>query len=234
MSGRRELFYSVIFLFCIGILYYSLFYLNGKEYYPVSLAIMIAGVILFLLRFEDRRPSVSELTIVAVLCAVAVTARVSFAFLPQVTPMAAVVIIAGISLGAETGFVVGALSAFVSNFYFAQGSWTPFQMFALGMVGFFAGVLFRLLPVSRMFLTVYSLLSVLVLYGGIVDLNTLFFYVGENTKQAVLAVYGAALPFNLIFAVSTAGFVLILHKPVLKKLRRIQVKYNLIDKPEQQ
>lgn len=230
MKNKREFFCSIILIFCIGILYYSLFYLHGKEYYYVSLAIMIAGLLMFLLHFENRAPSVAELTTVSVLCAVAVIARISFAFLPQITPIAAVVIVSGISLGAETGFVVGALAAFMSNFYFMQGSWTPFQMFALGVVGFFAGVLFRRLPVNRYTVSCYSLLSVLVLYGGIVDLNTLFFYAGDNTKSAIVAVYGQALPFNLIFSVSTTIFVLILYRPVLKKLQRIKVKYSLIDK----
>ena len=234
MKNKRELFCSIILIFCIGILYYSLFYLHGKEYYYVSLAIMIAGLLMFLLHFENRAPSVAELTTVSVLCAVAVIARISFAFLPQITPIAAVGIIAGISLGAETGFIVGALAAFMSNFYFMQGSWTPLQMFALGVVGFFAGVLFLWLPVNRYSVSCYSLLAVMVLYGVIVDLNTLFFYAGDNTKSAIVAVYGQALPFNLIFSVSTTIFVLILYRPVLKKLQRIKVKYSLIDKAEEE
>lgn len=228
MRNKREFFCLIILIFCIGILYYSLFYLNGKEYYYVSLAIMIAGLLMFLLHFENRVPSVAELTTVSVLCAVAVVARISFAFLPQITPIAAVVIISGISLGAETGFVVGALAAFMSNFYFMQGSWTPFQMFALGLVGFFSGIVFRRIPVNKFTLCLYGVGSVLVLYGGIVDINTLFYYEGENTRMAVLAVYGASFPFNLAFGISTAVFLVILHKPVLRKLARVKRKYGLM------
>ena len=143
--------------------------------------------------------------------------------------MAAVVIIVGISLGAETGFITGAMSAFLSNFYFGQGSWTPFQMFALGLVGFFSGIAFRRIPVNKFTLCLYGVGSVLVLYGGIVDINTLFYYEGENTRMAVLAVYGASFPFNLAFGISTAVFLVILHKPVLRKLARVKRKYGLID-----
>lgn len=44
--------------------------------------------------------------------------------------MTAITVIAAMYLGREAGFVVGSLSAVVSNFYFGQGPWTPFQMFA--------------------------------------------------------------------------------------------------------
>ena len=124
--------------------------------------------------------------------------------------MAAVVIIVGISLGAETGFITGAMSAFLSNFYFGQGSWTPFQMFALGLVGFFSGIVFRWIPVNKISLCLYGVSSILLLYGGIVDINTLFYYEGENTLPAVLAVYGASFPFNLAFGISTAVFLVLL------------------------
>lgn len=230
MKNKREITDTIIFLFCIAVLAYSLFGLKGTEYYFVSLAIILSGVILLLVGFENRKPSVAELTIIAVMCAIAVASRVAFAFLPQTKPLAAIVIITGISLGAETGFITGALSAFVSNFYFAQGSWTPFQMFALGLVGFFAGILFKKIPVNKISLSIYGTLSIVIVYGLIVDINTLYFSLGENTPQAILLVYGKALPFNLIYGISTSVFLVLLHKPVLSRLTRVKIKYNLIEK----
>jgi hypothetical protein len=82
------------------------------------------------------------MVIIAVLCGIAVAGRAAFFMLPQFKPVVAIVIIAGASLGAESGFIVGALSGFVSNFIFGQGPWTPWQMFAFGMIGFIAGLLF--------------------------------------------------------------------------------------------
>lgn len=220
---------ACIFLFCIGMLYYSLVGFEGKEYYLFSLVIVLAGVILFLVHFERRKPSVAELSILAVMTAFAVVARISFFFFPQIKPVLAVVIICGISMGAESGFISGALCAFVSNFYFGQGSWTPFQMFALGVVGFLAGVLFRRIPVNAGTLSIYGVLSAVVIYGGIVDLNTLFFFTGSNTWQAVKAVYGAGFVFNLILGVSTAGFLILLHRPMLAKLSRVKIKFQLME-----
>lgn len=229
MKYSREIRSTVLLLFCIGILCYSLFGLNGKEYYFVSLAIILSGIIMFLFRFENRKPSVAELTILAVMCSIAIASRVSFYMLPQIKPMAAIVIITGISLGAESGFIIGALTAFVSNFYFGQGSWTPFQMFALGIVGFFAGLVFQKIPVNKISISIYGLLSTVILYGGIVDINTVFFWAGDNTWDSILAVYGAGLGFNLIYGISTMIFLVLLEKPILSKLTRVKIKYGLID-----
>lgn len=52
-------------------------------------------------------------------------------------------ILAGVGLGAEAGFLTGAMAGFVSNFFFGQGPWTPWQMFSFGIIGFLAGLLFR-------------------------------------------------------------------------------------------
>lgn len=63
--------------------------------------------------------------------------------LPQFKPVAAIVIISGVAFGGETGFLVGAITAFVSNFFFGQGPWTPWQMFSFGIIGFLAGIMFQ-------------------------------------------------------------------------------------------
>ncbi len=229
MKKRNEgLICTIMLLICIVILYYSLFALDGRNYYIVSFALIITSIIMFLVRFENRSPSVAEITIIAVMCALAIVARISFFALPNIKPMAAVVIITGISLGAEVGFMTGMLSAFVSNFYFMQGTHTPFQMFALGVVGFFAGVVFRKLPVNKVTLSIYGILSVLILYSGIVDINTLYYSMGDNTWESIVTTYGLAFGFNLIHAISTAIFLVVLHKPILNKLTRVKIKYDLI------
>lgn len=212
-----------------AILWYGMAVLRGESYYAVSLAIILTGLVGFFLLFENGRPSVALLTVMAALCAIAVASRVAFFFLPQVKPMAAVVIIAGIALGREAGFMTGAVSAFVSNFYFGQGSWTPFQMFALGLIGYFAGVLFRK-GENRWLVAVYGLAAVIVVYGGIVDINTIFFTSGEPNLSLVLAVYAQGLPFNVIYGISTAAFLALLYRPLLRQLERLQKKYRIIDK----
>ena len=55
----------------------------------------------------------------------------------------ALVIVSGIALGPEAGFLIGALARFVCNFYLTQGAWTPWQMFCWGILGFLAGLAFN-------------------------------------------------------------------------------------------
>ncbi|MDR1184626.1 MAG: ECF transporter S component [Coriobacteriales bacterium] len=112
-------------------------------YYLPAIGIILVAFILMAVRFEGRRPRAREVVVLSVMCALAVAGRAAFFMLPQFKPVAAIVIITGVALGAESGFLVGTLAAFVSNFLFGQGPWTPFQMLAFGLVGFIAGLLFH-------------------------------------------------------------------------------------------
>lgn len=103
-------------------------------------------------------------------------------------------------------------------------------MFALGAIGALAGVLFWRKRRSDWQIMLYGFMSVLCIYGGIVDLNTIFFTSQEIQLSHVVAIYAAALPFDLLFAVSTAIFLRILRKPILKRIERVQRKYCLVDK----
>lgn len=229
MRRKYEWMFCAIFLIaCIAILFYGLFAFGGRRYYLISLAMIITAIIMFLVRFENRSPSVAEITLIAVMCALAIVARISFFALPNIKPMAAIVIITGISMGPEVGFLTGMISSFVSNFYFMQGSHTPFQMFAMGVVGFFAGVVFQKLPVNKVTIAIYGVFSVLILYGGIVDINTLYYSMGDNTWESIITTYGLSFGFNMIHAVSTSVFLIVFHKPILNKLTRVKIKYDLI------
>ena len=173
------------------------------------------------------------MTMIAALCGLAIAGRIAFFFLPQVKPIAAIVILSGIAFGGEVGFITGAMSAFVSNFYFGQGAWTPFQMFALGVIGFVAGILFHGRKSGRVLVSIFGFFAVVVLYGGIVDINTIFFTSQHPTPAIVVGVYLSALPFNLVLGISTAVFLFFLYKPVLRRIERVQGKYRLIDKEEE-
>lgn len=229
MRRKNSLYFVFLFLIIL-LLAYELFVSHGESYYYTSVCIALIGMAGFFFHFEKGKPNAILLTMIATLCALAIVSRIAFFFLPQVKPMAAIVILAGIAFGTEVGFVTGAVSAFVSNFYFGQGSWTPFQMFALGLIGALAGLLFAKKNCPTWQIVLYGFLSVLVLYGGIVDINTIYFTSHELTLPLVIGIYASALPFDLIFALSTAAFLAVLKKPLLKRIQRVQQKYRLIDK----
>ena len=141
-----------IFAFCLllaaaAVLFCAALFLNGQRYYLLACLILLLAFAALLGRLERRRLRAREMVLLAVMTSLAVMGRAVFFLLPQFKPAAALVILAGALLGAESGFLVGAMTGFVSNFFFGQGPWTPFQMFGFGLIGFFAGLVFTKLPV---------------------------------------------------------------------------------------
>ena len=205
--------------------------LKGEHYYAISICVILTGILGGMITFESGRPSTGMLTLIAIFTVMAVLSRMLLAAVPQVKPVAAVVILGGIALGREAGFMIGMLAMFLSNFTFMQGAWTPFQMFAMGLVGYFGGVFFcdkKATVVRMIWVAVYGFASVLILYGGIVDINTIFFSMGSNPSEAgVWTVYLAGLPFDLVFAQTTALFLLLLYRPVMDIWLRIRTKYDI-------
>jgi energy-coupling factor transport system substrate-specific component len=210
-------------------IYVGLFAFETKHYVPVCILLIIYAMIPFFVGFERRKPKAREIVILAVLIAVAVVGRAAFFMLPNFKPIVAIVIISGVALGKESGFLVGAMAAFVSNFLFGQGPWTPWQMIAMAVIGYLAGVLFhkysgklKVLP-----LVIFGALATIILYGGIVDLWTILFMGDSVTWKMAAMVYGSAFYFNIIHASATVIFLLLLAKPMIEKLERVKVKYGM-------
>jgi energy-coupling factor transport system ATP-binding protein len=151
--------------------------------------------------------------------------------LPQLKPVLALTVIAGVAFGGETGFLVGAMTMLTSNMIFGQGPWTPWQMFAVGIIGFLGGVLFKkgLLGRSRIAISVFGAFCTLVIYGGIMNPASVIIASSEALKwEAIVACYVTGFPMDLVHAFGTFIFLMIAAEPMLDKLDRIKVKYGLV------
>ena len=151
--------------------------------------------------------------------------------LPQFKPVAAITIISGIAFGGETGFLVGAVTMLTSNILFSQGPWTPFQMFAMGIIGFIAGVLFKkgFIRRTRISMCIFGALSVILVYGGIMNPASALIWGNETLNiKIIMTYYLTGFPMDLIHASATVLFLLFGAVPMLEKLDRIKVKYELI------
>ena len=202
----------------------------NRRYYLVSLLVLVLALVPMLLRFERRAPQARELTPLAVLIALGAAGRVAFAFAPAFKPVAAIVIVAGAAFGCEAGFVVGAMTAFVSNFYFGQGPWTPWQMLGFALVGFLAGAVFaqRLKP-GRLALCAFGAVSVALLYGPLLDAASVLMVTGDVTREAMFAALASGVVFNLTHAFATVVFLALAGQPLLKKLDKVKIKYGVGD-----
>ncbi len=172
-----------------------------------------------------------EMTTIAVLTALAFISRICFYMLPEVKPMAAIVIITAICYGRLPAFLVGTLTMLTSNFVYGQGPWTLYQMLGMGMVGVVAGILLKNQDFeSKKSVVITSIVGGLItfaVYGFIVDTGTIFFFQNGITVANAIAIYTAGALFNMIHAVGTSVFILLIGKPIFKKLKRIKVKYGI-------
>jgi uncharacterized membrane protein len=201
---------------------------RGSGYVPLSLAILAECMLPFFLVYEGRRPQARELAVLASLSAIAVAGRAAFFMLPQCKPVMALTILTGVSLGGEAGFLVGAVTMLVSNLLFGQGPWTPWQMFAMGLTGFFAGLLAG--PLRRRWaLCTFSALAAVALYGGIMNLSTALLAAPQLTWPVWLAYEASGFPMDCVQAAATALFLWIGSGPILEKLERVKRKYSLSD-----
>lgn len=202
---------------------------NSLNHYLVSIVLLLLSMIPFLISFESSKPSAAELSLLASLIAIAVVSRGAFYLIPQVKPIGAVVVVSGAVLGGKRGYLVGAMSAFISNFIFGQGIWTPFQMVALGLVGLLSGILFRKIKAGRLRLSVAGFLLCFAVYGVIVDTCSVLVMSSDYSPASVLSIYLAGVPFNLVFGITTAVFLLLFGESFVKKLNRIIVKYDIVE-----
>ena len=204
---------------------------DDRKYFVISLAIAVYCMLPFFLIFEGRKPQARELLTIAVLVAIAVAGRAAFFMVPSFKPVVAVTIISAVCFGAESGFLVGALSMLSSNMLFGQGPWTPWQMFAAGIIGFLAGILFQKgwLKARKISLCIYGFLATVFIYGGIMNPASLVMTSYAITKRYLLAIYMSGLPVDLVHASATVIFLWIASKPMIEKLERIKVKYGMIE-----
>jgi len=228
---KRTLVAMAVILIAIPLtIFIGIYFLADRKYYFISLLILLETMLPFLFVFESRKPQARELIVIAVLCAIAVAGRAAFFMLPQFKPVVALVIIAGVCFGGETGFLVGVITGFVSNMFFGQGPWTPWQMFAFGIIGFLAGVLFQkgFLRKTRNSLCFFGAFTTFFLYGGIMNPASVLMWQAKPSAGMFLSAYLMGIPFDLIHAASTAFFLWFLSEPMIEKLDRIKLKYGLI------
>lgn len=212
----------------VFVLIWQTLFAKSINYYISSIVVLVLSMLPLFAVFEAKSLTARDLTLTATLIALAVVGRAAFYLIPQVKPIAAIVIASAVCLGSQRGYIIGAFSAFVSNFIFGQGIWTPFQMVALGAVGLLAGLVFQRIKVNRYTLSVVGFFLASFVYGIIVDMSTVLSVYGNNiTLKGALSVYASGAVFNLVFGVSTAVFLFLFGMPFITKIERISTKYAI-------
>lgn len=223
---RRFLKLILPWIIIPGVVAAGVFAFGEKRYAFISLVVVILALVLFCAGFEKRTVGTRRLIVIAVMTALSVVGRFLFAPIPGFKPITAVVVITAVYLGGESGFLVGVLSAVISNFYFGQGPWTPFQMFAWGMIGLLAGFFQKPMKKSRLALSLYGIFAG-VAYSCIMDVWTVLWAGNTFHWELYVAALATALPFMASYAISNVVFLLLLGRPFGEKLERIKIKYGV-------
>lgn len=227
MSRRKNFITFCIFLVVIPLVVAGGALVFREKYYAwLSLCVAVLTCVPLFYAFERKESSSAELTVLAVMIALSVAGRFIFAWLPGFKPVTAITVIAAIYLGKEAGFVVGSLSAVVSNFYFGQGPWTPFQMFAWGLLGFIAGLISKPLRKNKVFLCIYGAVAG-IMFSAVMDVWNVLWVNGTFEPGKYVVAVATAFPVTVEYAVSNIIFILLLAKPIGEKLERIKKKYGL-------
>ncbi|MBQ8504155.1 MAG: ECF transporter S component [Clostridia bacterium] len=209
----------------------SLKFSESQSYYIPAVLIIVFSMIPFFVFFENRKIKTSEIVLTAMMVVLCVASRAVMAFIPQVKPTCALVVVTAVAFGPNVGFVVGSLSMFVSNFLFGQGMFTPFQMLGMGLVGFFSGLIFwrKSYNTNRILVSSVGGILCFIVYGFIVDSCSVLMMVTQYTPKAILSVYTSGLPFNIIHGITTGLLLFFINKPMTDKFTRLRIKYGIFE-----
>lgn len=215
---KKILEYAVPFIVIPLSVIVGTYFFGGNAYTYISLAVAVMSCLLFYIVYE-KHGKTRKLVIVAIMTALAVTGRFVFAAVPAFKPVTAITVITAMYLGSSAGFLTGSFSALISDFYFGQGPWTPFQMFSWGIIGFLAGMLGKPLKKSRILLSLYGVFAG-VFYSIIMDFWSVLWYGRDFNSELYTAALLASLPHTITYAVSNIVFLLLMNKPFGRKLSR--------------
>ena len=197
-----------------------------SKYALASVFISVLALVLTALGYEKRSTNLRRTVLISVMTALSVIGRFIFAPVPAFKPITAMIVITGMWLGPGAGFACGAFTALISNIYFGQGPWTPFQMTAFGLIGLGSGLLAKPLRRYVPLLLGYGLIAG-VIYSFIMDVwNVLWLGEGfslELYKASLLT----AVPYTIMYALSNVIFLVILAPLFRRKMLRLLYKYGI-------
>jgi energy-coupling factor transport system substrate-specific component len=176
--------------------------------------------------YERSRPPSQVVALVAALAALAIAGRIAFAAFPNVKPTTDIVVFAGYALGPAPGFAVGALAGLVSNFWFGQGPWTPWQMAGWGMCGVFGAALALGVRNAGRFSLAAACGLAGIAYGLLLNFSLMATYGGDLSFERFLTLEARAIPFDLAHAAGNVAFALIAGPAMVRMLVRFRQRFQ--------
>lgn len=202
-------------------------YFRLEKYYLLTSFVIIGLIILpQYKKFEKSKLNSRNIVVSALIIAIASASRLPFATIPNVQPVSMIVILTGYIFGANTGFIVGSMTALVSNMILGQGPWTPWQMVAWGMMGYFSSYLAKIKVNKKLVLSMYGFFWG-ILFGWMMDMWFLLGFIRPLNIKTILTAFTASMYFDILHALSNLFFIYIFYDIFMKKFIRIKDKYKI-------
>lgn len=215
----------IIMIFCV-VFFRSIV---GEHAYLFSFFLLLLTLVPFILRFERRKIDGREMVLLALLSAIAAVSRIPFASIPSVQPTTFIVIMSGYVFGSESGFLIGATAALVSNLFLGQGPWTPWQMMAWGLIGLLAGFFkHRGLLTSRLGLCFFGLFSGY-FFGALMNMWLILSLIHTFSIKQMVMLYSASFYFDTAHAAANVFLLYFFSRGWIKTLGRFKKKYGLLE-----
>lgn len=224
----RDVFFLLLIAACVA---FGVILWRDRRYNLISIGIAFLSCVPFYYAYEKKEGNTRRFVLIAVMTALSVIGRV-IVFIPGFKPVTAVVILSAVYMGSEAGFLIGSLSALISNLFFGQGPWTPFQMCSWGIIGFLAGLPLVKRELRRTpSLLIFGAASGIV-YSMMMDIWTVVSFEGKFQFSRYLLVIATSFPTTLEYVISNVLFLWILKKPIGQKLERIECKHAIFEREE--
>ncbi len=192
-----------------------------------AFAVLGLGLLAGFAWYERTRPDARIVALVGTLSAFAALGRIAFAAVPNVKPTGDIVLIAGYALGGAPGYVVGAVSALTSNFFFGQGPWTPWQMAGWGATGI-AGALLGRITRRRIRRLPLALVSFVLGFAFTALQDVGDWFTNSDHSLVQLGVYvGKGVGFDLVYAVGCFGFAMLFGPALIRTLARFRTRVQV-------
>jgi len=185
-------------------------------------AVLLGGVAWY----ERSRPPSQVVALVAALAALAIAGRIAFAAFPNVKPTTDIVVFAGYALGPAPGFAVGALTGLVSNFWFGQGPWTPWQMVGWGLCGVLGAALALTTRNAGRFALAATCGFAAIAYGVLLNFSLMATYGGDLSFERFLTLEARAVPFDVAHAAGNVAFALLAGPAMVRMLVRFRERFE--------
>jgi len=200
----------------------------------ISLIFLILVIFQLFLYYERKVTGSKEVATISVLGAFSAASRIPFAAIPSVQPCTFLILITGYVFGPAAGFMVGAETALLSNFFLGQGPWTPWQMVAWGLIGVL-GWFFRKIAEGRKYeYYLFLILGIIAgyLYGIIMNISYWLLYMEPHTVAGFLYVESLSFWFDTLHAAGNVIFIDLFSTRAIKILKSFKLRFGLFNKNE--